>query len=106
MGVSIYEIMEALRRFGPMSTVELVAEFDLKSTKEIHQQLHILEGSGFIKRVGTKRTSRNKETIVWDLAKDPHVLLRGYPTLYDVPYIKKKEERRIRLTGKGFKRWD
>ena len=103
---SMYEILEAIRRFGPMTTAEIAVEFNVKSVQFVQGQLYALEGLGYIKRVGWKRSSKGMKTIVWALARDEQKLLQGYPTLYDIPFIKKKEERRIRLTGKGFKRWD
>jgi hypothetical protein len=98
--VSIWEILEALRRFGKMSTKDLRIEFDT-SNHHILSLCYLLEGEGWIRRVG-----KDKNRIVWDLTKKSYSVLKNYTTFYDVPFVKKKEKIMMEKFGKKFKRWD
>jgi DNA-binding IclR family transcriptional regulator len=101
MSLSIWEILEALRRFGKMSTRDLRREFDTDSTKVWHA-CRFLEGLGWVRRAG-----KDKNRIIWELT--PKVLstvLKDRVSFYDFPLVRKKEEIAIEKFGKKFKRWD
>ncbi len=104
---SRWEIMEVLRRFGPMSTSEIADALGVW-TDDISRALRTLEGIGKIKRVGKKPGKRKKMSIVWQLSD--YVLYwlerNGFSSFYDIPYVQRKEEEYFQRFGRRFKRWD
>ena len=98
--VSIWEIAEALRRFGRMSTRDLRVEFNTDNDI-IWQACRLLQGLGYVKRAG-----KDKNRIIWELTPKALALVKDKESLYDIPFIQGKERIYLEKSGKLFKRWD